>query len=193
MGTRTAPTRGHINRRYSTVYFLHPLGQTKTPTRAHSFPTCLCCRFVRLPPSCCESFARLEQEYTLTHSHTPTHTHTGDEFQQSSERFPSMCADCLTFGAMPLGEGGSFSTSILPHQRRGMSLDPLSPPAASLPPYQQVASPELTCYLGAYRAPKRSRGHRGVLPSADSRCASLARRRSRTGGQAGDTSPQSPR
>lgn len=74
-GTRTAPTCAHINRRYSTVYFLHPLSQTKTPTRTHSFPTCLCCCFVRLPPSCCESFAQLEEEYTHTLTHSHTHTH----------------------------------------------------------------------------------------------------------------------
>lgn len=170
-GTCTAPTCAHINRRYSTVYFLHPLSQTKTPTRTHSFPTCLCCCFVRLRPSCCESLAQLEEEYTHTLPHAHTHRWQIPIKLRAVPQYVRRLSDIWCYAP---GGGGGFSTSIPPHQRRGMSLDSL-PPLRHLSD-QQVASPELTCYLAASCAPKRSRGHPGVLPSADWRYASLAKR-----------------
>lgn len=114
---------------------------------------------------------------------THTRTHTGDKFQWSSEQFSSMCAQTVWHLVCALGD----SAHPFPPSKEACHW------ASSLP---QVGSLELTCYLSpscVWSFPLTAQG----APSVESRThttnthASLARRWNRTGGWAGDTSPES--
>ena len=92
---------------YSTAYFLHPHGKTKTPT--YTFRTHLSPAFF----------------HVVSHLHRQAIQHTHKK--KIPELFLTMRWDCLTFGLSP----GGFGTSI-PPQQRGLSLGLLSP-TGSLP------------------------------------------------------------